>query len=61
MTEPPEPHVCPRGSRWALNDARGIFCCWVCDDCETEKRPRYCSDIFTDPQYPTTKPIKEDC
>jgi hypothetical protein len=50
-------HVCARGSRWDLTDARGIFCCYVCDTCEAEKRARYRLDVFTDAQYWADEPI----
>ncbi len=40
-----------------LSDARGIFCDFVCDKCEDEKRNRYRSDIFTDPNYWHDEPI----
>ncbi len=55
-----EPHVCPRGSRWALNDARGIFCCYVCDDCEDEKRSRYRLEVLEDPNYEADESIDDD-
>jgi len=32
--------------RRELVDAAGIFCCFVCDDCEKEKRARYNPSIF---------------
>jgi len=36
-----------------LRDARGIFCAYVCDRCEAEKRDRYRPEIFTDCDYDT--------
>jgi hypothetical protein len=54
---------CPCGSRKPrreLNDARGIFCCYVCDKCVTEKRRKYRSDIFINPNYVTVEPIEEE-
>jgi len=55
--------LCPCGSgeyRRELYDARGIFCTFICDQCEAEKRAKYRADIFTDSSYPTTEPIEED-
>jgi hypothetical protein len=46
--------------RRELVDARGIFCTFVCDVCEAEKRAKYRADIFVDPNYPTIEPIEED-
>lgn len=54
---------CPCGSglpREELRDARGIFCTFICDACEDEKRGRFRPDIFTDPTYPADEPIAED-
>jgi len=46
--------------RRELADARGIFCAYVCDECEAEKRSRYRPDIFTDPDYPADEPIEAE-
>ena len=35
----------PRGKR-PLVDAQGIFCAYVCDDCEREVRAKYRPEIF---------------
>ena len=44
--------VCGSGQgRWPLYDARGIFCTYVCDKCEAEKRARYRVDVFEDSAY----------
>jgi hypothetical protein len=43
-----------------LYDARGIFCAYVCDQCEEKVRSHYRTDIFTDPNYSTDEPIDED-
>lgn len=32
--------------RYALEDAAGIFCCYVCEDCEDKKRASYNPAIF---------------
>ena len=37
--------------RYALEDARGIFCTYVCEKCEGEKQRTYRPEIFTNPQY----------
>ena len=58
MTDPF--HICERPYRRALHDERGIFCCYVCDTCEAEKRARYRPEIFTDSQYEADEPIEED-
>jgi len=46
--------LCPCGSgleRRELCDARGIFCCYVCDSCEREKRAGYAPGVLTDRNY----------
>lgn len=55
--------LCPCGSgepRRELVDARGIFCTFVCDKCEKQKRAKFRSDIFTDSQYWTDEPVEEE-
>lgn len=55
--------LCPCGSglpKEALYDARGIFCCYICDACEKEKRSRYRPEVLTDPEYVCDEPIDED-
>ena len=42
-------HPCNCGSgreRYALVDAAGIFCTYVCERCEAEKRSHYNTSIF---------------
>lgn len=59
MTE----RTCSCGSnlpRRTLADARGIFCSYVCDSCETEKRSHYRPEIFTDPSYAADEQIEPD-
>lgn len=34
--------------RYELVDAAGIFCCYVCADCEEQERKRYNPKVFTD-------------
>jgi len=46
--------ACSCGSglpRYDLTDARGIFCCYVCDACERDRMKSYLPEIFTDPSY----------
>ena len=41
--------LCRCGSelpRYDLTDAAGIFCCFVCDECEAEKKKKFNPDIF---------------
>lgn len=55
--------TCSCGSgllRYALNDARGIFCAYVCERCEMRKRARYRPEIFTNPSYVADEQIEED-
>ena len=50
--------MCGSGKeRYALDDARGIFCCYVCEDCEAENKKKYRSDIFTDSNYEADEEI----
>lgn len=54
---------CPCGSgepRRELRDARNIFCSFVCDKCEEEKRKGFRADIFTDSEYWHDEPIEPD-
>jgi hypothetical protein len=53
-------HQCDPDERRELVDARGIFCCFVCDVCEAAKRRKYRSDIFEDADYWTWEPVEED-
>lgn len=46
--------------RWALSDARGIFCSYVCNSCYESVRARYRADIFEDANYWSDEPIEED-
>ena len=52
-------HVCARDRRWAEYDARGIFLCYVCDECVKEKLARYRPDVLSDPNYWHDEPIEE--
>jgi hypothetical protein len=38
-------------TRRELRDARGIFCTFVCDRCERDKRSTFRADIFSDADY----------
>ncbi|HTI81792.1 MAG TPA: hypothetical protein VL614_15190 [Acetobacteraceae bacterium] len=48
------------GGKRPLVDARGIFCCYVCDRCEGTRRKHFRAEIFTDPSYEADEPIEED-
>jgi len=47
-------------TRRPLYDARGVFCTYVCDRCEAEKRREFRPEIFSDPGYEADEPIEED-
>jgi hypothetical protein len=56
-----KPCNCGSGlAREELVDARGIFCAFVCNQCEAKKRAGYRPEIFTDSQYWTDEPVEED-
>ena len=58
-----ERDVCSCGSGERKNelvDARGIFCCYYCDDCEQEKRARYRTDVLEDSDYVANEEIEPD-
>ncbi len=49
MGIPHSGRLCQCGSkkeRYALNDAAGIFCTYVCEDCEDRARQKYRAEIF---------------
>jgi hypothetical protein len=55
--------LCNCGSgkvRCSLEDARGIFCVYVCDDCEDEIKRKYRPEIFDNPRYEHDEPIEEE-
>lgn len=54
---------CPCGSgqmRSPLVDARGIFCAFICDQCEEEKRAKYRPEIFDDAGYECDETIEPE-
>lgn len=54
---------CPCGSgkpSWRMNDARGIPCGRVCDDCEEAKKAKYRPEIFSDSHYVADEPIEAE-
>ena len=53
-------HVCNPQYRFAVFDARNIFCFYACTWCEAYKKSKYRPEIFTDPNYPTTEPIERE-
>lgn len=55
--------LCSCGSkepRYELVDARGIFCAYVCTQCEEAVKAKYRPDIFEDGDYWADEPIEED-
>lgn len=57
----PRPCLCGSGlSSYALHDARGIFCAYVCEACEARQRARYRPEIFDNPRYAADEPIEEE-
>ncbi len=56
-----KPCRCGSGEpRRELRDAHNIFCAFVCDACEAEKRAEFDPRIFTANPYPADEPIEED-
>lgn len=49
-----------RESRRELRDAHNIFCAFVCDACEADKRAQFDPRIFTADPYPADEPLTED-
>lgn len=55
--------TCPCGSgleREELLDARGIFCCYICDRCHKQAEMKYRPDVLTDPDYWHDEPIDDE-
>lgn len=42
-----------------LLDAKGIYCCRVCDACRVERMSQFRPDVFADPDYWTDEPVDE--
>jgi hypothetical protein len=59
-TVPDPGHICERSERSELKDAWGIFCCFICPDCEGWKRAKFRAEIFEDANYQADEPIDED-
>lgn len=56
-------NLCRCGSgeeRYPLNDARGIFCAYVCSECEDKVRAKYRPEIFEDGNFYADEPIEEE-
>jgi hypothetical protein len=54
--------TCPCGSgetRRDLIDLEGIFCTFICDRCERQKRAGFNLAIFDGP-YPNDEPVSDD-
>ena len=47
-------------SRYDLTDARGIFCCYVCDICKPSKASRYRIEVLEDPNYDHDELLDDD-
>jgi len=57
------PRECSCGSGqtpWAVNDARGIFIAYVCDQCEDDRLKGYRDDVLNDPHYQCDEPIEPE-
>jgi hypothetical protein len=55
------PCACGSGeTHYALEDARGIFCGYVCSKCEAKKRAQFRPDIFNDSNYWADEPIEAE-
>jgi len=52
-------HRCHPYERRALYDARMIFCCFVCQECEARRRAEFRAEIFSDPNYETSEDVEE--
>ena len=53
--------MCGSGQpRESLFDARGIFCCYVCDICKVSKASRYRIEVLEDPDYDCEEEICDD-
>ena len=52
--------LCGSGqSRQSLFDARGIFCCYVCEICKVSKASRYRIEVLEDPTYDHDEPLDD--
>lgn len=51
---------CNENGKYPLVDARGIFCTYVCHECEAEARKTYRPEIFMDCNYPCNEQIEEE-
>ena len=45
--------------RYDLNDARGIFCGYVCARCEVGRASKFRPEIFTEHDYATNEQIED--
>lgn len=45
---------------YPLYDARGIYVCAVCEDCEEKIKKKYRTEIFEDGNYECDEPIEPD-
>jgi hypothetical protein len=55
------PCSCGSGlTKYALYDARGAFCTYVCTECEEKREKEFRPEIFTNANYYTDEPIEEE-
>ena len=57
------PKECSCGSGkepWPIEDARGIFLTFVCEECKEEKLSHFRKDVLTDPDYWHDEPIDDE-
>lgn len=46
--------------REAQYDARGIFCCYTCDECYEDKMSRFRPEVLMDSNYECDEPIEPE-
>lgn len=45
---------------WPEYDARGIYLCRVCDQCQSEQLAQFRPDVLTNPSYHADEPIEPE-
>ena len=63
LEQAPMERPCPCGSgeeRYAVNDARGIFCGFACCECEDKLKMKFRPEIFKDSMYEADEPIEPE-
>jgi len=59
--DPNDPSACTCGSGLSfdrLYDARGIYCCRYCPECESTQRSKYRLDVLEDSNYECDEEIE---